>query len=125
MDNDYLPDEKIRCPYTWFEKTCREIVSDCTCPKYQFMPFEDPTTDPPRQINKWGCVDGYLHLILVDAVRQQHQTGAAIESFRNEMVQGNREAAAVLRAVAAPAGPGAVAIHGPTSAKKIASPGQE
>jgi len=34
-------------------------------------------------------VDSFLPMLLIENSQQQRQTGAAIESFRNEMVQAN------------------------------------
>jgi hypothetical protein len=43
------------------------------------------------------CALPALALLMVDNSRQQHQTSAAVESFRNEMVVGNKEASMQLR----------------------------
>lgn len=40
-------------------------------------------------MDKFGCVDSFLPMLLIENSQQQRQTGAAIESFRNEMVQSN------------------------------------
>lgn len=39
-----------------------------------------------------GCMDTHLKVLLMEAGRQTSQAGAAIESFRNEMVQANNNA---------------------------------
>jgi len=82
-----LPDKNIRCPATGFAKTCREIVADCDCPKFVKISGVNPNDGQP--VDKFGCVDSFLPMLLIENSQQQRQTGAAIESFRNEMVQAN------------------------------------
>jgi hypothetical protein len=38
--------------------------------------------------DRWGCAVGWLPMLLIEGAQQTRQAGAAIESFRNEMVQG-------------------------------------
>ena len=45
-----------------------------------------PTGDP---VDRYGCSDGFLPMLLIENSQQQRQTGAAVESFRNEMVRLN------------------------------------
>lgn len=82
-----LPDKNIRCPSTGFTKTCREIVAECDCPK--FVKISGVNPNDGQQIDKFGCIDSFLHMLLIENSQQQRQTGAAVESFRNEMVKAN------------------------------------
>jgi len=82
-----LPDKNIRCPATGFAKTCREIVADCDCPKFVKISGVNPNDGQP--VDKFGCVDSFLPMLLIENSQQQRQTGTAIESFRNEMLQAN------------------------------------
>lgn len=84
-----LPDPKIKCPATGFARTCREILSECDCPKFVAIRGKDPQTG--ADVDKFGCVDSFLPLLLIENSQQQRQTGAAIESFRNEVVRENEE----------------------------------
>jgi hypothetical protein len=43
-------------------------------------------------INREGCVDSFLPLLLIENAQQSRQAGAAIESFRNEVMQSHQEA---------------------------------
>jgi hypothetical protein len=45
----------------------------------------NPTTG--EQINERGCAMHWMPLLLVENSQQQRSTSAAVESFRNEMVQ--------------------------------------
>lgn len=84
-----LPDERIRCPYTGFKRTCRGIVTKHTCPK--FIKIVGTNANTGETIDQWGCADSFVHLLLIENSQMQRQTGAAIESFRNEMVRQNNE----------------------------------
>lgn len=82
-----LPDKSIHCPATGFAKTCREIVSEWECPKFVRISGVNPNDGQP--VDKFGCVDSFLPMLLIENSQQQRQTGAAVESFRNEMVAAN------------------------------------
>ena len=40
-----------------------------------------------EQIDEWGCAVTWMPVLLIDNTQQQRQTGAAVESFRNETVK--------------------------------------
>lgn len=78
-----LPDKNIRCPATGFAKSCREIVSEWDCPKFVTVNGANPNTGEP--VNKSGCIDSFMHMLMIENSQQQRQTAAAVESFRNEV----------------------------------------
>jgi hypothetical protein len=94
-----LPDQKIRCPHTGFAKSCRAIVSKHDCPKFVKICGVNPNDGQP--VDKFGCIDSFMHMLLIENSHQQRQTGAAVESFRNEMVKANQSNAAVVRTAVA------------------------
>lgn len=85
-----LPDPKVMCPATCFKKSCRSIVAEHDCPKFVHIAGVDPNNG--QEINKYGCVDSFLPMLLIENSQQQRQTAAAVESFRNEMVVQNDQA---------------------------------
>lgn len=89
-----LPDKNIKCPATGFTKSCREIVADCDCPKFVKISGVNPNDGQP--VDKFGCVDSFLPMLLIENSQQQRQTGAAVESFRNEMVTANQNTLALM-----------------------------
>lgn len=89
-----LPDKNIKCPATGFAKSCREIVADCDCPKFVKISGVNPNDGQP--VDKFGCVDSFLPMLLIENSQQQRQTGAAVESFRNEMVKANQNTLALM-----------------------------
>src|SRR6187455_1567989 len=84
-----LPDIKVKCPATCFKISCRKIVSDHDCPKFVKISGVNPNDGQP--VDRYGCVDSFLPMLLIENSQQQRQTGAAVESFRNEVVQANRQ----------------------------------
>ena len=100
-----LPDSNITCPATWHEKKCRDLAMNC--PKFVQVVGADPQTG--EQVSEWGCVDSFLPMLMIENSQQQRQTGAAIESFRNEMVKANQASQQIL-----------LAASGVTAIKKLA-----
>jgi hypothetical protein len=45
---------------------------------------KNPQTGDP--ISQWQCAISFIPMLLIENSKQQHQTSAAIESFRNESV---------------------------------------
>lgn len=85
-----LPDEKVMCHHTGFDKSCFDMVTRCKCPKWVKLQGVNPNTG--QEIEKYNCADHWLPLLMVENSLQQRQTGAAVESFRNEMVEANTRA---------------------------------
>lgn len=84
-----LPDPKIKCPATGFAKSCRDIVTKWQCPKFVTIRGKDPQTG--AEVDQHGCVDSFLPLLLIENAQMSRQTGAAVESFRNEVVKAEAE----------------------------------
>ena len=47
----------------------------------------DPNTGKP--VDEFGCAMAWMPMLLIENAQQSRQTGAAVESFRNEMVKQN------------------------------------
>jgi hypothetical protein len=82
-----LPDKKIKCPYTGFTKTCFDGVAKHNCPKWIHIIGSDPNTG--QSVDRFGCNDSFQAMLMIENSQQQRQTGAAVESFRNEMIRLN------------------------------------
>lgn len=59
------------------------------CMNYQNVMGTNPQTG--ETINKWDCAFNWTNILLIENSQQQRQTGAAVESFRNEMVEANKK----------------------------------
>lgn len=44
-----------------------------------------------QEVDEWGCAITWLPMLMIENSQQQRQTGAAVESFRNEMVRTQEE----------------------------------
>lgn len=86
-----LPDKDIRCPATAFKRSCRDIVTEHKCPKWISIKGTHPQSG--EIVDNWGCVDTFLPMLLIENAQQQRQTGAAVESFRNETFRANQAVA--------------------------------
>ncbi len=89
---DMLPDEKVMCHETGFEKSCRDMVVNCRCRKWVSVRGTNPNTG--ELLDRWNCSDAWLPLLLIENAQQSRQIGAAVESFRNETVRMNEQAMA-------------------------------
>ena len=82
-----LPEKGIGCHRTGFEKSCRDMVVEHSCRLWCRISGHNPNTGEP--IDKYECADALMPLLTIENSQQQRQTGAAIESFRNEVVAQN------------------------------------
>lgn len=89
------------CPF--LKKKC--IGLECAL----FTKVEGTDTNTGKHVEEWGCAIGWLPMLLVENSGQQRQTGAAVESFRNEMVKANQATQEMMRATIA----GAIASSRP------------
>ena len=55
-------------------------------------------TNTGNQVDEYQCAVAWMPLLLIENSGQQRQTGAAVESFRNEMVKANETSQKVLLA---------------------------
>ena len=83
---------KANCPLDNF-KPCRQM--DCAW----FMKIEGKHPQTGKDIDEWGCSVSWFPVLMIENSMQQRQTGAAVESFRNEMVKANDANQRVLLAV--------------------------
>jgi hypothetical protein len=89
-----LPSDKIYCHHTGFKKKCRVLVTNGACNRWMQVRGMNPNTG--EDINRSDCVDNWTPILLIENSQMQRQTGAAVESFRNEMVRGNERTVAAL-----------------------------
>ena len=68
---------------------CQEIKVDHIeqCARYTKMAGENPQTG--EVVDEYGCAMTWLPVLLVENARTNRSTSAAVESFRNEMVNAN------------------------------------
>ena len=73
--------EKADCPF--WQGPCREHA----CRLFVNIKGKHPQGE--EIIDKWGCSFQFMPWLMIENSQMQRQTGAAVESFRNEMVKAN------------------------------------
>lgn len=69
-------------------KFCPLIKKDCVgiqCNWFTLVRGKNPQTG--QDVDEWGCAMTWLPVLLIENSQQQRQTGAAVESFRNEVAK--------------------------------------
>lgn len=70
---------------------CPLIKKDCIGLKCAwFTRVQGYDVNTGKQLDDYECAVSWLPLLLIENSGQQRQTGAAVESFRNEMVKANQ-----------------------------------
>jgi hypothetical protein len=57
------------------------------------------------EVDEHGCAMAWMPMLMIENSQQQRQTGAAVESFRNEMVAANQTSQRILLATAQQSNP--------------------
>jgi hypothetical protein len=89
---------KANCPLDGF-KPCRQL--ECAW----FMKIRGSNPNTGEEIDDYGCSMAWLPVLMIENSQQQRSTGAAVESFRNEMVKSNETSQHVLMATLQHANP--------------------
>ena len=84
---------KSNCPLDGFNP-CRQL--DCAW----FLKIAGKNPNTGSDVEEWGCAMAWLPVMMIENSQQQRSTGAAVESFRNEMVKANEVGQRVLLAAA-------------------------
>ncbi len=69
---------------------CPLLKKDCIalqCAWFTQVRGHNPNTG--KEVDEWSCAIAWLPVLLIENSQQQRSTGAAVESFRNEMVKAN------------------------------------
>lgn len=74
---------KDNCPLNNFEP-CKKF----DCAWFMHLRGTDPNTG--EDLDDWGCSMAWMPKLLIENAMQSRHTGAAVESFRNEMVKDNQ-----------------------------------
>lgn len=84
---------KANCPLDNFNP-CHQL--ECAW----FLKIRGNNPNTGEDIDDWGCSMAWLPILTIENSQMQRQTGAAVESFRNEMVKANEMSQQVLIAAA-------------------------
>ena len=73
--------ERAGCPL--WKGPCREHGCDW------YIQVQGKNPNNGEQVNKFGCAIAWLPVLLIENSQQQRHTAAAVQDFRNEMVNAN------------------------------------
>lgn len=76
------PEVKHNCPLDSF-KPCKQL--ECSW----FMHIRGLDKNTKEEVDEYRCAVTWIPTLLIENATLQNQTGAAIESFRNEVVKAN------------------------------------
>lgn len=80
---------EVNCPLNNF-KRCKGLE----CSWFIQMRGTNPNTG--EDVDDWACAVAWLPTLLIENASQSRQTGAAVETFRNEMVKAQEASVRVL-----------------------------
>ena len=70
------------------EHWCPLIGEECMKLKCEwFTQVRGMNPQTGQEVDEWGCAVTWLPMLLIENSQKQIQTGAAVESFRNEIVK--------------------------------------
>ena len=78
---------------------CPLVKKECLglqCSWFTQVRGTNPNTG--AEVDEWACAMAWLPVLLIENSQQQRSTGAAVESFRNEVVKANNVAATAMLA---------------------------
>lgn len=76
---------------------CPLIKKECVGLKCAwFTKVEGYNINTGKQVEEWNCAITFIPMLLIENSGMSRQTGAAVESFRNEMVKSNEASKEVL-----------------------------
>jgi hypothetical protein len=81
---------------------CPLLKKECIgiqCAWFTQVRGHNPNTG--KEVDEWSCAIVWFPVLLIENSQQQRSTGAAVESFRNEMVKANESSQQALLAMAA------------------------
>ncbi len=85
-----MPDEKIMCHHTAFEKSCFDMVTKCKCRKWVHIQGKDPQTN--ADVDTYDCRDHVEHMLNIAVLQAVRQTTASVDQMRQEVHQANDQA---------------------------------
>jgi hypothetical protein len=80
---------KQNCPLHNFEP-CKQ--TECAW----FIQVRGTNPNTGAEVDEWACAIAWMPMLMIENSQQQRSTGAAVESFRNEMVKANETNTQVL-----------------------------
>ena len=93
--DEFLPSAKRMCHRTGFTKSCLKLVQSGACERWKHLQGMNRNTGQ-MMVMAGRCIDDMLPDLMIENTQMQRETGAAVESFRNEMEKANEQMAVLL-----------------------------
>lgn len=77
------PKTDMKCPL--WRKPMKDVCHECEW--WVHIRGKHPQSEEP--VDHWGCAVAWMPILMIENSQQQRQTGAAVESFRNEVLRVN------------------------------------
>lgn len=82
---------------------CPLIKKDCIQLKCKFFcKIAGYNKNTGKDVEEWNCALAFLPMLLIENAGVSRETGAAVESFRNEMVKDNQQRRTVIEQMMLP-----------------------
>jgi hypothetical protein len=81
MSTFKLAEKGTKCPFSAFEKDCRQLVSDEVCKNWVHLQGHNPLTGEP--MSQWGCAFSLSWLFAAEAAKNGLQAQANVQTLRN------------------------------------------
>ena len=75
---------------------CQEVKDNAIHQCAWFVKLAGTNPNTGEQMDEQGCAMNWLPVLLIENAQTNRGTSAAVESFRNEMVEANQQTAAAL-----------------------------
>ena len=79
-------EEVVTCP---LGSKCEEIKDNKLHRCMWHIKVRGTNPNTGEEVDNYGCAMTWMPILLIENSQQQRQTGAAVESFRNEMINAN------------------------------------
>lgn len=78
-----LPDEKIMCHRTGFDKSCFDMVTRCKCRLWVKVQGMHPQTE--KIIDQYDCADAWMPTLILEVASMVRQNTASTDKVANEV----------------------------------------
>lgn len=76
-----MPSDNMTCHETNHKKKCKDLCMNC----WKWMQIQGKNPNTGEDTNEWRCSDNWMVFLTIENSQQQRQTGAAVESLRNNI----------------------------------------
>lgn len=94
---NHLPDEKIMCHRTGFDKSCFDMVVKCKCQLWVKVSGTPPQAEAP--VDYYACADSWMPMLTLEVANMVRQNTASTDKVASE-VKAHRDENMTMGAIA-------------------------